>query len=268
MAPTQPARLAEATCRISHDLPVIAILLTASALPFRYLPQLVKFGAISVLSAAAVELAETMMVANGVIRWGSVLPLLAAVIAYVPFDVAWTRVVLNGPSGVQSRSYFQLGHTEARYLLVSVLFVLVWVMMLVPGWLINLGAKDFDHHLQLEAGVLLLLQFVAIVICVVRSVFIFPAVATDSYHGLALEWSRSKGRFERLLMLMVLVRLPYLLVIDMLDRLIHPYSPFVLTALLTLSQSVVYLLAEAISVAAITLAYRHTAELPSAAVVG
>src|SRR6266478_637043 len=103
MAPTQPAPFAEASGGTRRDLPVISISCTASALPFRYLPQLVKFGAISVLSAAAVELAETMMVANGVLRWGSFVPLLAAVIAYVPFDVAWTRGVINGPPGVQVR---------------------------------------------------------------------------------------------------------------------------------------------------------------------
>jgi hypothetical protein len=58
----------------------------------------------------------------------------------------------------------------------------------------------------------------------------------------------------------LLARLPYLLAIDLIDRLILPYSDRAFTAVMRGSQCLVYLFGEATIVAAIALAYRHAAQ--------
>jgi hypothetical protein len=59
------------------------------------------------------------------------------------------------------------------------------------------------------------------------------------------------------------VRLPYLLVIMLLNRLVKPYSPLTLKAAVASAQCVIYLLGEATIVGMPALAYKRIAVEPS-----
>jgi hypothetical protein len=219
---------------------MIPIWLRALTSPFSNLSQLLKFGAIPVLLTVGIELVETLLVSTGIIVMAAPFwTLLAFTIAYVPFEVGWTRLTINGPAAVADRSYFAFARTESHYLVATILFEVAWTVTLVPALLMRLGTRNFDWPLVFEGGFLLFAVFVAILVGLIRLLFIFPAIALGRYRGVATAWRQSKGSFERLAALELLARLPYLLAIDLIDRLILPYSDRAFTAVMRGSQCLV-----------------------------
>jgi hypothetical protein len=163
--------------------------------------------------------------------------------------------VIQGPSAVIGRSLFPFGRTERYFLLAEFLFGCSWLILAIPVLAARSAFRGFNHDLHLAAGLLLLWTFVAIVVCVVRLLFLFPAIATDSYRGLATAWKQTRGYFETLAVLYTIVRLPYLLMIAALDGLVEPYSPYTLKAAITSAQCIVYLLNEAAVVGMLAMVY-------------
>src|SRR5579859_125391 len=79
------------------DLPIVQIWLKAAGSPFRYVTRLAKFGSIPLALALGIEALRSLLQTVG---WLGPLPLypllLAVAVIYVPFDVAWTRLIING----------------------------------------------------------------------------------------------------------------------------------------------------------------------------
>jgi hypothetical protein len=133
---------------------MIPIWLRALTSPFANLSQLPKFGAIPVLLTVGIELVETLLVSTGIIVMAAPFwTLLAFTIAYVPFEVGWTRLTINGPAAVADRSYFALARTESHNLVATILFEEAWTVTLVPAFLMRLGTRNFDWHLVFEGGI-------------------------------------------------------------------------------------------------------------------
>ena len=266
MASTQTAEIrAEPAGRgpdAGADLPIVQIWLKAAGSPFRYITRLAKFGSIPLALALGIEALRRLLQTVG---WLGQLPLypllLAMAVVYVPFDVAWTRLIINGTPAIAVRGYFPFRRAEARYLLAAMLLRLSWLIILVPAAIMAFARRGFDHHLVLEGGVLFLVTCVALTIGIVRSLYVLPALAIGKYEGLRKEWRQSRGQFERLIALVALARLPYLLALDLLDRLAMPYSVVAWKATIAGVQSIVYLFGQATAVAAIALAYDHTVKL-------
>jgi hypothetical protein len=134
---------------------------------------------------------------------------------------------------------------------------LSWLVIFVPLLLFRYGQRNFDPHSIVEGGVLFLITCVVVMIGVVRSLYLLPALAINMYDGLTKVWRQSRGEFERLLV-DGLARLPYLLLLDLLDRLVVSYSSVFWKAAIGGTEAIVYLFAEATAVAAIALAYQHS----------
>jgi hypothetical protein len=257
-----PGNSAELVARqtVIKDLPVAQIAKRALAMPFKHLTPLVRMGGISFILSVILQISANLLKGGG--GWASMallLVIIALAIVYIPFEVGWTRLVLDGPSAVADRPVFQMGRIEWRYLITVLLFGLPWLLIFVPIFVIYYAYLNFEHHLVIEATVVMLWLFIAIAVCVIRAILIFPAIATDNYKGFAASWRQTKGSFETLAVLETLVRLPYALVLTLLARLVVPYSPTALKVGVAGFQSLLYVFSNATVVGALALAYRHLA---------
>ncbi len=236
---------------------VWSIWLSAAKTPFRYPLQLLKFGAVPIAVFLAAEMIASLVTFLG---WVQQVPLflfiVVAAVANVPFDVAWNRLVINGAAAVVVRGYYPFRRAEVRFLVAVLSFRLIWLTLYGPVLLIRHGRQTFDHHMVFEGGILLLVWLLGATIVVFRLVLALPALAINRYAGIKAVWLQSQGKFERIVAIVALARLPYVFAIDLIGRLVSADSMVLFTALVRIIQAFGVLLAEATAVAAIALVYK------------
>jgi hypothetical protein len=247
-----------------NNLALIEIALRALAMPFRHLLPLIRFGGLPFLFSLAFELIGNAIRPIGLMRSiGAFSVLLGMTVVYVPFEIGWIRLVIGGPAAVADRSLFPFGRTERRYLL-GVFLMACSVLVLVPPVLgLKYAIDTFDHNLQLESGLLFLWIFVAVVVCLIRLLIVFPAIATNTYRGLAATWKQSSGYFEKIAILDSMVRLPWFVIVEIVARTAEPYSPFALRAWVIAAQCLVFLFSQAAVAGMLALVYQHMNSEPA-----
>jgi hypothetical protein len=241
-------------------VPIIAFTLRPLALPFRHPLLLIKLGMLPFLLSVSFGMVSNIFWPTGLVashRLGLVM--LGLKVAYVPFAVGWTRLVIQGPSAITDRSAYRFGRTELRFLSAIALFGSTSVIIAILAYMVRLASHSFHYDLQMAAGLLLLWTLGAIAVCIIRLQLMFPAIAIDKYPGLAASWKQTQGYFETIALLNTTVRVPYLLIILLLDGLVEPYSPFILKAAIITGQCMVYLLSEASVVGMLALVYERLA---------
>jgi hypothetical protein len=242
----------------SNHLPATEIALHSLALPFQHILPLLRMGVVPFLLAVSLQIVGNIFRTTGVVHsLGLFWVMLGLIVVYIPFDVGWTRLVITGPPSIANRSLFPFGRPERYYLLAVFLLGCSCLTLAFPVFAARLALRGFNHDLQVAAGLLLLWTLVAIVVCVIRLLFVFPAIATNSYQGLTTAWKQTKGNFETLALLYTGIKLPYLLMLAILDAFVEPYSPFILKAMIMSVQCLILLLSQATTVGMIALAYKR-----------
>ncbi|HEY1852842.1 MAG TPA: hypothetical protein VGG60_17605 [Candidatus Binataceae bacterium] len=241
-----------------NNLPLVEIGLQALAMPFKHLLPLIRLGGLPFLFSLACEIIGNAIRSTGLVRSiGAFWVVLGMTVVYVPFEIGWIRLVIGGPSAVVNRSLFPFGRTERRYLL-GVFLMACSVLIVVPPALgIKYAVDTFDHNLQLETVLLFLWIFVAVVVCLIRLLIVFPAIATNTYRGLTATWKQSSGHFEEIAILDSMVRLPWFVIVEIVARMAEPYSSFALRAWVIAAQCVVFLFAQATVAGMLALVYQH-----------
>src|SRR5258708_6268509 len=154
--------------------PIVEIALRSLASPFKYPLLLIKFGAVPFFLSVILEIIGNLLHTTGLVRsFGLFWVLLGLTVVYIPFDVGWTRLVIEGAPSVANRSLFPFGRTERYFLLAVFLFGCSWIILAIPVLVARSALRGFNHDLQLAAGLLLLWTFVVIVVCVVRLLPLF-----------------------------------------------------------------------------------------------
>lgn len=239
------------------DLPVVEIWKTALMLLVNHAPTLIQIGWAPALIGFVVMAGVRLLTAEGVIgHGGSFWLYLLVVIIYTPLSVGWAQLAIVGQESAARRSPFTFGRTELVYLLATIAQQLVWVLLVLPALLTYYAQQNFEPSLMVDGVFLLFALLIAIVICLTRTVYIFPAIAVGRFQGIAAAWRQSRYSLERLLALEALARFPWLILIALLRGAVFAWSP--LTAQMTVLAFVAILsvLEEATAVGAIALAWR------------
>jgi hypothetical protein len=241
-----------------QPLPVFAIWRRAAALPFLNFPQLLKFGGIPFLLSVAASIFWNLLIPYSRLNSAPFFKLVTLALFYIPFDVSWNLLAVLGRNAVGSRGIFPIGRTEGRYLVVAMSLKLSWLALFPAVFLFHRAQVNFDRHLVLETIIGLLALTVVILILSTRPLLLLPAVALNAYAGLAAGWRQSRGAFEQLLALIAMARLPYFLLLDILDRILTANPTAIgFRAALALAQLLIFLLSEATAVGVIADSYRR-----------
>jgi hypothetical protein len=239
------------------DLPVIEVWKKALMLPVNYAPTLIRIGWAPALISFAVMAGVRLLTFEGIIgRGGSFWLYLIVAIVFTPFSVGWTQLAINGQDSVARRAPFTFGRTELFYLLAMIAQQLVWVLLVLPALLVYYAQQNFEPTLMFDGVILLLALFIAIVIGMTRTLYIFPALAVGRYQGIGAAWRQSRCSFERLLTLELLARAPWAILIALLSGSVFDWSPLAAQLTVTVFVSILAVLEEATSVGAIALAWR------------
>jgi hypothetical protein len=247
-------------------LPIGEIALQALLTLLKYPLDLIKHGALPFLLSVALGVGGCILRPTGVMpSVGFFWIAFALTLIYVPFDVAWTRLVFSGPTALAGRRWLSFGFAEVNYTFAEILLGCAWLLIIPPLLLARLGLKYFDSNLALEGLLVGLWTIVAIAVCVVRSMLVLPAIALGRYPGLAEAWRLTRGNFERLGILQTVLRGPSLLVIAYLDQIVAPYAPLALKASFIVLECALFWISEAAVVAMLALVYRIRTAAASAA---
>jgi hypothetical protein len=192
-------------------LPVLPIVGQSLLLPFRFLPELVKFGSIPfllILGADAIcfilEREDLPRITTGAIM------AIAHFILFTPFSVAWTRLAIRGRAAVANEPAFAYSRDAWIYLFATA--VLIVVMLICCGFpfsLLRYGQRNFDNQLATVGGLGLLTGLFVFLIAFIRLAFVFPAIAIGNYQGLSAAWRQTAGNFERLAAIILLTYVPF-----------------------------------------------------------
>lgn len=196
-------------------LAMVRITLGALALPFRCLPELVRFGAIVLALTLANEIVIHFLTQIGVRYWWMMLSHEAI---YAPFAIVWTRIAVLGRKSVSTIPRYRYGTVEIWYLVASLLTftILLGPVLVLRGWMI--GAHQSGETAMADGfGAAALVMLFVDVIVFVRLSFLFPAIALQRYRGVAAAWRQTHGYFERLCAIEAAVAAPYM-VIQMVHR--------------------------------------------------
>lgn len=199
-------RTAEAVA--GSELPIIRTTLGALAMPFRYLPELVRFGAIVFALSLASEIVTHYLMPLARVRYWWMM--LSHVAIYTPFAIIWTRIAVLGRQSVSTIPRYRYSAVEIWYLVAS---ALAFIILLGPV-LVMLGyftAARQNGDVAMANGIAfaaVAILFVDLIV-IVRLSFLFPAIALQRYRGLATAWRQTRGYFERLCAIEVAVILPY-----------------------------------------------------------
>jgi hypothetical protein len=195
-------------------LPVFPIVAESLLMPFKYLPELVKFGKIPFLLILPIDvLCYGMLrqdVSTGVT--GSVMAL-AHFILFTPFSVAWTKLAIRGRAAVANHPAFGYSRTQWLYLLATAAMIVAMLLCIgLPLIVERYAQQNFENQLRLMGGAATFLGLCGFLIGYVRLAFIFPAIPISTYEGIAAAWKQTAGNIERLAAIFVLSYLPYYLI--------------------------------------------------------
>jgi hypothetical protein len=193
------------------ELPVFPIVKESLLMPFRYLPELVKFGWIPFAAILAIDLICFGLLREDVSR--GVTGGLMAISHFVlltPFSVAWTKLAIRGRQAVAKHPQFFYSRTQWLYLLaVTVMAAALLALVGIPYVILRYGQRNFDSQISLFGGTTMMLGLGIYVIAYVRLSFLFPAIAIGRCVGIRDAWKQTAGNIERLAAILVLAFLPY-----------------------------------------------------------
>src|SRR5580704_14342622 len=196
------------------ELPVLPIVRESLLLPFKYLPELVKFGKMPFILILAVDVFCYGLERQDFSRTltGGLL-MITHFILFTPFAVAWTKLAIRGREAVAKHPAFAYSRTQLNYLLATiVMIVALTVCVGVPFALLRYAQRNFDNQLMLLAGGGFFLGLGIFLIGYLRLGFVFPAIAVGRYAGISAAWRQTAGNIERLAAIVVLSYLPYWLI--------------------------------------------------------
>jgi len=209
------------------ELPVFPIVADSLGLPFKYLPELVKYGGVPfllmlVVSAISFLLAREDASKNEM----SALMAVAHVVLFTPFSVTWSKLAIYGRPAIATDPPFAYSRTQWLYLLATTLMMISLVIIAGPSVaLVRYGQRNFDHEVVMWGGVLMVAGLVLFAIGFVRLTFVFPAIAIRKYAGISAAWQQTRGNIERLAAIIVLSSAPYYVIRQILDSLIGYHPP-------------------------------------------
>ncbi|MGB8684162.1 MAG: hypothetical protein WCD12_14840 [Candidatus Binatus sp.] len=196
------------------ELPVFPIVMESLLMPFRYLPELAKFGWIPFAAILAIDLICYALLREDVSRSvTSSLMTLAHFVLFTPFSVAWTKLAVRGPQAVSKHPQFFYSRTQWFYLLAgAAMMVALLVLVGIPFVVVRYGQRNFESQITLLGETGMMLGIGLYVIGYVRLAFVFPAIAIGRYAGIRAAWRQTAGNIERLAAIIVLTLLPYWIV--------------------------------------------------------
>jgi hypothetical protein len=196
------------------ELPVLEIVRDSLLLPFKCLPELVKFGKMPFMLILAADVfcygLERQDVPKNLA--GSVLGI-AHLVVFTPFAVAWTKLAIRGREAVTNHPAFAYSRTQWMYLLATTALLVAMILCLgIPFILMRYGQRNSDNQLMLLGGAGFSLGFIICLVGYLRLEFVFPAIAIGRYAGISAAWKQTAGNIERLAAIVVLSYLPYWLI--------------------------------------------------------
>ena len=215
------------------QLPVFPIVAQSLLMPFKYLPELVKFGKMPFILILAIDVLCYGMLREDVpaSATGSMM-VLAHFILFTPFSVAWTKLAIRGRAAVANHPAFAYSQTQWLYLLATTLMaiaMLVCVGLPFIAW--RYGQLNFDNQIRLVGAAATFLGLGCFLIGYIRLAFIFPAIAIGRYAGISAAWKQTAGNIERLAAIFVLSYLPFWLVRQVFEWYMGYHPPGVVEAI-------------------------------------
>ena len=209
------------------ELPVFQIVADSLGLPFKYLPELVKYGGVPfllmlVVSAISFLLAREDASKNAM----SALMAVAHFVLFTPFSVTWSKLAIFGRPAIATDPPFAYSRTRWLYLLATTVMVISLVIIAGPSFaLVRYGQRNFYNEVVMWGGMLMVAGFILFGFGFVRLAFVFPAIAIRKYAGILAAWNQTRGNIERLAAIIVLSYAPYFVVREILDSLIGYHPP-------------------------------------------
>ena len=239
------------------ELPVLSIVKQSLILPFRHLPELVKFGGIPFLGILVVDAIAYMLAREDVAKSLPTLILaLGHFILFTPFCVAWSRLAILGPASIANAPPFAYSRRAWLYLLASISMSILLMICIGPGFILaRYIQQTLDNRMGAEAAVLLLGGLFIFALIFVRLAFIFPAIAIGRYAGISAAWRQTAGNLERLTAMIVLSYIPYFAVRRIFEWSMGYHPPGVVEAIRGCGDMLLVALATT-AVAAPALAYK------------
>jgi len=215
------------------QLPVFPIVAQSLLMPFKYLPELVKFGKMPFILILAIDVLCYGMLREDVpaSATGSMM-VLAHFILFTPFSVAWTKLAIRGRAAVANHPAFAYSQTQWLYLLATTLMaiaMLVCVGLPFIAW--RYGQLNFDNQIRLVGAAATFLGLGCFLIGYIRLAFIFPAIAIGRYAGISAAWKQTAGNIERLAAIFVLSYLPFWLIRQVFEWYMGYHPPGVVEAI-------------------------------------
>jgi hypothetical protein len=196
------------------ELPILPIVQQSLLLPFKYLPELVKFGRMPFILILAVDVFCYGLEREDISRnlSGSVLAVMHLIL-FAPFSVAWTKLAIRGRQSVAKHPAFAYSRTQLLYLLATTLMIVAMIACVgIPYVLFRYAQRNSDNQLALVGGAATFLGLGILLVGYLRLGFIFPAIATSRYAGIPAAWKQTTGNIERLAAILFLSYLPYWLI--------------------------------------------------------
>ncbi len=193
------------------ELPVFPLVKESLLMPFRYVPELVKFGWIPFAGILAIDLICYGLMREDASRGAtSLLMAIAHFVLFTPFSVAWTKLAIRGRQAVAKHPQFSYSRTQWFYLLADfVTMAALMVLVGIPYVILRYGQRNFESQISLFGETAMMLGLGIYLIAYIRMVFVFPAIAIGRYAGIRVAWKQTAGNFERLAAIFVLSYLPY-----------------------------------------------------------
>ncbi len=180
-------------------------------LPFRNLPELVKFGKFPFILILAVDVLCYGLERQDVSRnlTGSLMGYIHLIV-FAPFSVAWTKLAIRGRQSVAKHPAFAFSRTQWLYLLASTLMMVAIVVSVgFPFVLVRYAQRNFNNQLAMLGGAGMFIGLGIFLIAYLRLGFIFPAIAIGRYAGIVAAWKQTAGNIERLAAILFLSYFPY-----------------------------------------------------------
>lgn len=196
------------------QLPVFSIVRESWLMPFRYLPELAKFGWFPYAAGLGVRFVSFLLLREDVSRAvnNTLLPT-AHFILFTPFSVAWTKLAIQGRPAVEKRPAFAYTRAEWLYLLASAAMMAAFLCLVIYPLLVSLrGQRNFERQIELLGMGGSVLGLGVFVVGYVRLAFLFPAIAVNEHAGIRAAWRQTAGNIERLAAVILLSYLPYYLI--------------------------------------------------------
>jgi hypothetical protein len=214
------------------ELPVFPLVKQSLLMPFRYLPELAKFGWIPFAAILAIDLVCYGLMREDVAKGATgALMTVAHFVLFTPFSVAWTKLAVRGPQAVAKHPQFFYSRTQWFYLLAAAaMMAALLVLVGIPYVILRYGQRNFDTQITLAGETAAMLGLGIYVIAYVRLAFVFPAIAIGRYAGVRVAWKQTAGNIERLAAILVLALLPWWIVRDAFEWYMGYHPPGVVEA--------------------------------------